>query len=95
MLKLLMTRDMVPCAFRITGMFVHFEQERFELVVTCQLWCLEFFLRAIYTFKTLNCTVSYGLWGDFWHLGGGAWPPPPLNPPMPEYVPVFYTVSSI
>jgi len=41
------------------------------------------FLRAIYTFKTLNCTVAYGLWGDFWHLGGGAWPPwPPLNPPM-------------
>ena len=29
------------------------------------------FLRAIYTFKTLNCTVAYGLWGDFWHLGGG------------------------
>ena len=48
MLKLLMTRDMVSCAFRITGMFVHFEQERFELVVTCQLWCLEFFTCNIY-----------------------------------------------
>ena len=40
------------------------------------------FLRAIYTFKTLNCTVAYGLWGDFWHLGGAMAPLAPLNPPM-------------
>ena len=40
------------------------------------------FLRAIYTFKTLNCTVAYGLRGDFWHLGGHGPLAPPLNPPM-------------
>jgi len=33
------------------------------------------FLRAIYTFKTLNCAVAYGLWGDFWHLEGGGMAP--------------------
>ena len=38
------------------------------------------FLRAICTFKTLNCTVAYGLWGDFWHLGGhGPLAPPPKS----------------
>ena len=50
------------------------------------------FLRTIYTFKTLNCTVAYGLWGDFWHLGGHG-PLGPLksaygygfNPPAPNY----------
>ena len=41
------------------------------------------FLRAIYTFKTLNCTVAYGLWGDFWHLGGGGMAP--LAPPKSAY----------
>ena len=40
------------------------------------------FLRAIYTFKTLNCAVAYGLWGDFWHLGGGHGP---LAPPKSAY----------
>ena len=40
------------------------------------------FLRAICTFKTLNCTVAYGPWGDFLHLGGGHGPLAPLNPPM-------------
>jgi len=44
----------------------------------------EVFLRAIYTFKTLNCTVAYGLWGDFWHLGGATAPLPPPPPPPPQ-----------
>jgi len=46
------------------------------------------FLRAIYTFKTLNCAVAYGLWGDFWHLGGGHGP---LAPPKSAYGVQLYT----
>ena len=39
------------------------------------------FLRAIYTFKTLNCTVAYGLWATFGILGAMA----PLPPPKSAY----------
>ena len=50
------------------------------------------FLRAIYTFKTLNCTVAYGLWGDFWHLGGGHGPLPP--PPKSAYGTTLYLIAN-